>query len=95
MSKTATDAGPLPVLSSEGLGPLPEPEHEADTDGCTYACPEGFSADQMRAYAAQAVAAEREACAKVCDRHAGATWNDDRKTQARLDAAEIRERSNG
>ena len=26
-----------------------------------------FTADQMRAYAAQAVAAEREACAKVCE----------------------------
>lgn len=40
--------------------PLPEPDHPADSDGCTYACPEGFSSDQMRAYAAQAVAAERE-----------------------------------
>lgn len=29
-----------------------------------------FTADQMRAYAARAVAAEREACADICDQHA-------------------------
>ena len=52
------------------------------------------SADQLIAFAELVAAEEREACAKVCDRHAAATWNDDRKTQARLDATEIRERSN-
>ena len=52
---------------TDELPPLPEPEHPADTDGCTYACLEGFSAEQMRAYALQAVAAERERCAKICE----------------------------
>ena len=37
------------------LPPLPEPENAAETDGCTYACPEGFTADQLRAHAAEAV----------------------------------------
>lgn len=31
-----------------------------------------------------------ERCAQVCQRHVDATWNDDRKTQARLDRDEIR-----
>lgn len=38
------------------LPPLPKPENEADTDGCTYVCPEGYSAEQMREYARAALA---------------------------------------
>jgi hypothetical protein len=37
-----------------------------------------------------AVAAERERCAKLCDLHSRLTWNDDRQTQSRVLAAEIR-----
>lgn len=33
-----------------------------------------FTADQMREYAAAAVAAEREACARVCDEKAEASY---------------------
>jgi hypothetical protein len=36
------------------------------------------------------VAAERERCAQVCDLHSRLTWNDDRKTQSRVLAEEIR-----
>ena len=36
------------------------------------------------------VAAERERCAKVCDLYSRLTLNDDRKTQSRVLAAEIR-----
>jgi hypothetical protein len=36
------------------------------------------------------VAAEREWCAKVCDLHSRLTWNDDRRAQSRVLAAEIR-----
>ncbi len=42
---------------SEGLGPLPYPRAES---GCFGLNPDLFTADQMRAYAAQEVAAERE-----------------------------------
>ena len=53
------------------LPPLPEPENAAETDGCTYACPEGFTADQLRAYAAEAVRLARlqalEDAARVCE----------------------------
>lgn len=42
------------------LPPLPEPAHGF------YAAPM-FTADQMRAYAQDAVLAEREACAALCD----------------------------
>ena len=54
------------------LQPLPEPtmqetdpyHHPLDPNACVLAW---YDADQMRAYAADAVAAEREACAKVCE----------------------------
>ena len=38
----------------------------------------------------EAVDAERERCAKLCDLHSRLTWNDDRKEQSRLLATEIR-----
>jgi hypothetical protein len=38
----------------------------------------------------EAVAATLERCAKLCDLHARLTWNDDRKAQSRVLAAEIR-----
>jgi hypothetical protein len=48
------------------LPPLPKPENQADSDGCTYACPEGWSADQMRAYGESCarMAREEERCWK-------------------------------
>ena len=36
------------------------------------------------------VAAERERCAVVCELHSRLSWNDDRKAQSRVLAAEIR-----
>jgi hypothetical protein len=50
--------------------PLPEPELKSGAYGYRMAHVDYFSADQMHAYAAarvaEAVAAERERCAKVC-----------------------------
>lgn len=59
-------------MEHDKLPPLPEPDHPADADGCTYAWREGFSSDQMRAYAAQAVAAERERWLNLAQRCARA-----------------------
>jgi hypothetical protein len=58
---------------SDKLPPLPTPEawrtHVGPWDCSTaYA----YTVNQMREYAAQAVAAEREACADICDQHASA-----------------------
>lgn len=44
----------------------------------------------VRRLIAEAVEKEREACAVLCDLHSRLTWNDDRKAQSRLLAAEIR-----
>lgn len=44
------------------LPPLPEPANEAQTDECTYACPEGYTADQLRERDRQIV----EMCAQRC-----------------------------
>ena len=44
----------------------------------------------VRRLIAEAVEREREACAALCDLHSRLTWNDDRKAQSRLLAAEIR-----
>lgn len=49
---------------SEKLGPLPAP---ADSDWSTGERIRFYTADQMRAYAAQEVAKERERCAKICE----------------------------
>jgi hypothetical protein len=50
--------------------------------------------DELRAQLSTARAEGRqegiEAAANVCDRHARASWNDDRSTQAKLDTKEIR-----
>ena len=53
-----TGASPVDL----SLGPLPEPA----TMG-TFPGPHGYSKEQMRTYAAQEVAAERERCAKLCE----------------------------
>ena len=45
--------------------PLPIPYGEMQTG--TWSIVEGYTADQMLAYAAQCVAAERERCAKLCE----------------------------
>jgi hypothetical protein len=57
---------PLGLGSSDQLGSLPAPAYDLSGYGGAkkaYA----YSAEQMRAYAAQEVAAEREACAKIAD----------------------------
>ena len=55
---------------TDQLGPLPEPEFELD--GMRIVSCDRYTADQMRAYAlaevSRAVQAEREACAKVCEK---------------------------
>lgn len=69
--------------------PLPKQTHFPGWTNIPY-----YTADQMlahrEAYAKAAVAAERERCAKICDLHSRLTWNDDRKAQSRVLAAEIR-----
>ena len=71
-----TQPGPLEVRLSDQLGPLPSTEYslfyEAPGDDDSEGWQEvvdapGYTAKQMRDYAAQAVAVERERCAKVCD----------------------------
>ena len=54
--------------------PLPEPAQEAQSEGYMPGCPipilatpDFYTAEQMKEYAAAAVAAERERCAKVCE----------------------------
>lgn len=53
------------------LPPLPEPLVMVNRYGQGASTSDGdgglFTAEQMQAYAAAAVAAEREACAKLCD----------------------------
>ena len=71
------------AMSAE-LGPLPP---------CYFTHPFGrelWNDEQVRAYTAAAVAAERERCAQVCELHSRLTWNDDRKAQSRVLAEEIR-----
>lgn len=46
---------PVALGSTDGLGPLPEPQPRPGPDRLC-----GYSAQQMRAYAAEQVAAERE-----------------------------------
>lgn len=65
-----TEATPREVGLSEGLGALPEPALHmvADENGVSV-YPAFYTADQMRAYAAAAVAAERERCAHWTSLH--------------------------
>ncbi len=52
------------------LPPLPEPAGDIIKHGCQDGLAWvrlGFTVDQMRAHALAAIAAEREACAKVCE----------------------------
>lgn len=66
-------AGPDGSALSKGLGPLPEPRmwYDHATQRCSGMAPVGgtnerlWDASDMRAYAAAAVAAERERCAVV------------------------------
>ena len=60
-----TGASPVDL----SLGPLPEPA----TMG-TFPGPHGYSKEQMRTYAAQEVAAERERCAKLCEEVESQAW---------------------
>jgi hypothetical protein len=53
--------------------PFPPPRWPED--GPFAATGDAYTADQMRAYAAQEVAAERERCADLCDRAAAAAWS--------------------
>ena len=60
---------------SNELPPLPEPHWRWQTDPA-----DAYTADQMRAYAAAAVAAERERCAKLCEEakpKGGRMWTDE------------------
>jgi len=62
------------------LPPLPEAEAWSTHTGPMFdrSTEYAYTANQMRAYAAAAVAAEREACAKVCEgRIGGATQLND------------------
>jgi hypothetical protein len=61
------EAAKKAAMGDVKLPELPKPANEADSDDCTYACPEGFDADQMREYARAAVLAERERCAKLLE----------------------------
>lgn len=63
------------MIVVDNMPPLPAPANEADSDGCTYACPEGFTADQMHAYARQHAAAEVAAVAGPLVAEA-AKWRD-------------------
>jgi hypothetical protein len=85
------------VRLTDGLGPLPEADGTAETNkerhpegGYTFDEVDAWSEPLVRAYAAQQVAAVRERCAALCDLHSRLTWNDDRKAQSRVLAAEIR-----
>lgn len=49
---------------------------------------------EIRESVKELIEQEREACAKLCDLHSRLTWNDDRKAQSRVLAAEIRRGSN-
>lgn len=53
-------------MNTDQLPPLPEADVRTDCHIDGFGEP-AFTADQMRSYAARAVAAERERCAKVCD----------------------------
>ena len=66
-----TEATPREVGLSEGLGALPEPALHmvADENGVSV-YPAFYTADQMRAYAAAAVAAERERWIGALEKHA-------------------------
>ena len=56
--KTPTSK-PVSYAPVDALSPLPTPANPEESDGCTYACPEGFSAEQLRNYAKQEILKER------------------------------------
>ena len=59
-------------VSKIELGPLPEPAgdiYDERGPGRVWRC-FAWNADQMRSYAEQEVARERERCAKVCEEYA-------------------------
>jgi hypothetical protein len=66
---------------SDNLPPLPETDWLLHMPAQAYeqewtSSQPGYTADQMRSYAAAAVAAERERCAKLCEQRAGDHWAD-------------------
>jgi hypothetical protein len=73
------------------LPALPEPDHDGyDSDA---ECGLGlFGRDQMRAYGAACAAAEREACAKLCDEKAVKVSSGDRWMHPVVVAEAIRAR---
>jgi len=68
------------MREEQALPEMPEPENEADTDDCTYSCPEGFSREQMEAYGLACFNAGRVEGAKT--RRPRAVWD---VTQAEQD----------
>jgi len=80
----------------EQLPPLPESEYllaipDRPYDPGYVTIEDGYTADQMRAYAAAAVAAERERCALLAEAKIDPEWpNDDMSQQAEGIAAAIR-----
>ena len=58
------------MSNTHELGPLPEPALTHDRHGHMLLIGPCYTADQMRAYADAAGAAERERCAKLCDANA-------------------------
>lgn len=54
-------------MSMDDLTPLPEPYFTTTMRDLAHNKVPVFSAEQMRAYASAAVAAERERCADLCD----------------------------
>ena len=68
----SNETTPGNVRLNDGLGQLPEPDvcHEMARDDWREDW--SYSADAVRAYAAEQVAAERERCARIVDAPAGA-----------------------
>lgn len=66
---STTTAEPLALRLNDQLGPLPEPAQISYVTDSVMRSHEvrSYTAGQMRAYAAEQVAAERERCAAVCD----------------------------
>jgi hypothetical protein len=63
---TNENGQPLGLGLSQLLGPLPEAAHRGPTGTGAYF--DAYTAAQMRAYAAEQVAAERERCAQIVGR---------------------------
>lgn len=89
MSNTETQASVCGQVERQ-VRPLPDPAHRGPDGTGSYF--DAYTADQMRTYAAAAVAAERERCAKACEGEAE-LWEqagNGPAMEARLCAAKIR-----